>query len=57
MASNGFYQVDGSYNKAPVFHGEEYAYWKKRMRIFICSHDLNVWIILLKMVPLCLHIE
>ena len=43
MASSSFHQIDGSYNKAPVFNGEGYSYWKERMRIFICSHDLDVW--------------
>lgn len=31
------------YNKAPIFNGEIYGYWKNCMRIHINSIDRNVW--------------
>lgn len=49
MASNVFPHIDGSYNKAPVFYGDDYAYCKKIMQISICSHDVNVWNLVTKL--------
>ena len=33
----------GAYNRAPVFNGENYGYWKDCMRVHINSIDRNVW--------------
>jgi hypothetical protein len=40
MASNG---EGASFHRPPSFNGEEYAYWKTRMTIFIQSIDLDLW--------------
>ena len=33
----------GAYNRAPIFSGENYSYWKDCMRIHINSIDRKVW--------------
>ena len=33
----------GAYNRAPIFTGENYIYWKDCMRIHINSIDRKVW--------------
>lgn len=37
------FELNGAYNKAPVFHGENYGYWKDCMCIYINSIDRNIW--------------
>ena len=34
---------DGSTNKAPIFDGTNFAFWKVRMRNFIMSLGADVW--------------
>jgi len=34
---------DGSTNKAPIFDGTNFAFWKVRMRTFIMSLGVDVW--------------
>jgi hypothetical protein len=33
----------GAYNRAPIFDGENYVYWKECMSIHIKSVDMDVW--------------
>jgi len=33
----------GDYNRAPIFDGENYDYWKECMSIHIQSVDMDVW--------------
>src|SRR4051812_6657831 len=33
----------GAHNRAPVFNGENYGYWKDCMRVHIKSIDRNIW--------------
>ena len=33
----------GAYNRAPVFNGENYSYWKDCMRVHINSIDRKIW--------------
>jgi len=33
----------GDYNRAPIFDGENYDYWKECMSIHIQSVDMEVW--------------
>ena len=37
------FEPKGAYNRAPVFNGENYGYWKDCMRVHINSIDRNVW--------------
>ena len=39
---NSFLPERASINRPLVFNGEDYAYWKTRMRIFIEVVDLDV---------------
>ena len=32
-----------SFNAPPYFNGSNYAFWKVRMRAFLCSIDKSVW--------------
>ena len=32
-----------SLNAPPYFDGSNYAFWKVRMRVFLCSIDESVW--------------
>ncbi|KAK2451034.1 hypothetical protein QL285_010121 [Trifolium repens] len=34
---------NGAYNRAPIFNGDHFDYWKSRMRIHINSFDGEVW--------------
>jgi hypothetical protein len=34
-----------SLGKIPVFFGEDYAYWKVRMRAFLQSMGAEIWIL------------
>jgi len=44
MASSNFLFLEGnSINRAPIFNGVGYHYWKTRMQIFIEAIDLNIW--------------
>lgn len=36
-------EPNGAYNKASIFNGENYGYWKDCMHIHINSIDVNVW--------------
>lgn len=36
--------LKGAYNKAPIFKGDNYAYWKENMYIHLLSDDKNVWV-------------
>ena len=38
-----FVQEGSSIVRPPFFDGSNYAYWKKRMQIFLCSKDLEEW--------------
>lgn len=40
----GDYNPNGSYNRAPIFKGENYAYWKENMYVCLQSDDKNIWI-------------
>lgn len=40
----------GEYNRAPIFTGENYAYWKDCMYAHLMSVDLQLWVII-KEVP------
>jgi len=33
----------GAYNRAPIFDGENYYYWKECMSVHIQSVDMDVW--------------
>jgi len=33
----------GAYNRAPIFDGENYDYWKECMTVYIHSVDMDVW--------------
>jgi hypothetical protein len=33
----------GAYNRAPIFDGENYDYWKECMSVHIQSVDMDVW--------------
>ena len=33
----------GAYNRAPIFNGDHFDYWKSSMRIHINSFDGEVW--------------
>jgi len=33
----------GAYNRAWIFYGENYDYWKQSMRVHIQSVDMDVW--------------
>ena len=33
----------GAYNRAPIFTGENYSYWKDCMRVHINSVDRKIW--------------
>ena len=37
----------GAYNRAPVFNGENYSYWKDCMRVHINSIDRKIWNVIL----------
>ena len=37
------FEPKGVYNRAHVFNGENYGYWKDCMRVHINSIDRNVW--------------
>nr|KYP36605.1 hypothetical protein KK1_042263 [Cajanus cajan] len=44
MANNNLLYGEGeSIHRPPVFNGENYVYWKIRMRIFIEAIDIAVW--------------
>nr|KYP73701.1 hypothetical protein KK1_006349 [Cajanus cajan] len=44
MANNNLpYGEGASIYRHPVFNGENYVYWKIRMRIFIEAIDITVW--------------
>ena len=34
---------DGSTNKAPIFYGTNFAFWKVRMRTYLMSLGADVW--------------
>ena len=34
--------------RPPLFNGEDYAYWKTRMRLFVQANDYEVWKIIMK---------
>ena len=34
---------DGSINKAPIFDGKNFAFWKVRMRTYLMSLGADVW--------------
>lgn len=36
-------ELKGAYNRAHVFNGENYGYWKDNMGVHINSIDRNVW--------------
>jgi hypothetical protein len=33
----------GAYNRAPIFDGENYNYWKECMNVHIQSMDMDLW--------------
>ena len=33
----------GDYERAPIFTGENYSYWKACMQIHVNSYDKGVW--------------
>lgn len=35
----------GAYNRAHIFKGENYAYWKENMYIHLLSFDKNLWVV------------
>lgn len=39
-------QIDskGAYNRAPIFTGENYAYWRDCMYIHLMSEDIQYWL-------------
>ncbi|KAL4387995.1 hypothetical protein GQ457_09G018890 [Hibiscus cannabinus] len=41
-SGNNLYEAQ-SITKPPYFNGENYPYWKNRMRLFIKSNDYQVW--------------
>ena len=44
MAQQINYIVEGhSINRPPYFNGEDYLYWKDRMRLFIESTSIDMW--------------
>ena len=45
--ANMFFQEGQSLSRPPLFNGENYPYWKKRMENFIQSVDLEMWDIIL----------
>ena len=40
---NPFGGEGAAINRAPLFNGEGYAYWKVRMKIFIQAIDIEIW--------------
>ena len=40
-------QNNNSYNKPPVFDGEDFEYWKDRLESFFLGHDSDLWDIVL----------
>jgi hypothetical protein len=36
-------EPNGAYNRAPIFDGENYDYWKECMNVHIQSFDMDVW--------------
>ena len=40
-------QNNNSYNKPPVFDGEDFDYWKDRLESFFLGHDSDLWDIVL----------
>ena len=47
MANNMFFHEGQSLTRPPLFNGDNYPYWKKRMENFIQSVDLDMWDIIL----------
>ena len=43
MGLLGCYIEDHSINHPPYFNGEDYPYWKDRMKLFIESTSLDIW--------------
>ncbi|WVY99469.1 hypothetical protein V8G54_025539 [Vigna mungo] len=43
LISCGFKKESASINRPPLFTGENYAFWKVRMQIFIKSIDIDIW--------------
>ena len=49
MGSKQFTFKEGaSLNRPPLFEGEHFLFWKKRMEIFIQSIDLDAWNAIIK---------
>ena len=44
----GMGQEGHSIVRPPLFNGEDYAYWKTRMRLFVQANDYEVWKIIMK---------
>jgi len=36
-------ELKGAYNRAPIFDGKNYDYWKECMSLHIQSVDMEVW--------------
>ena len=43
----GMGQEGHSIVRPPLFNGEDYAYWKTRMRLFVQANDYQVWRIIM----------
>lgn len=37
---------NGAYNRAPIFKGENYTYWKVNMYVHLLSVDKNLWYVI-----------
>ncbi|MQL94935.1 hypothetical protein Taro_027599 [Colocasia esculenta] len=42
MAAQGNFEGQ-SFNRPPLFDGEDYPYWKTRMEYFLQGHDYQIW--------------
>ena len=48
MATNAFFQEGQSLTRPPLFNGENYPYWKKRMENFVQSVELDMWDVIIE---------
>lgn len=48
MHTNLFNYFDNMYNKAPIFKGKNFAYWKDNMHVHLMSVDKRLWITIKK---------
>ena len=42
------FNLGATFNRHPLFEGEQFSFWQKRMEIFIQSIDLGAWNVIVK---------